>query len=245
MDPPPTPTPSQQPPPSSTSTPTPSTTTHPSPTTPSNNTLPRLAVLPPSKTHPFHAPQKRIHTGADLPHFLTSLAYRDIGLFLLQLNRALCPRSIPPSSQSKTKIQSFPLPHTPRPSDPPSIASLREMLDKIASLIDQAPPEKGPRRFGNVAFRVFHKLLEERVDGLLREGLPAERLDEQWGEGWLEEVRGYLLGGFGSAQRLDYGTGHELSFLAFLGGLWKLGVFGNGEGEGEVERGVVLGVFEP
>lgn len=35
----------------------------------------------------------------------------------------------------------------------------------------------------------------------------------------------YLLGSFGSPQRLDYGTGHELSFAAFLCGIWVLGGF--------------------
>jgi serine/threonine-protein phosphatase 2A activator len=32
----------------------------------------------------------------------------------------------------------------------------------------------------------------------------------------------YFLGGFGSGQRLDYGTGHELSFAAFLCALFLL-----------------------
>lgn len=224
MDPPPAPPPSS----SSSSAPSP---------TPS---LPRLPLLPPSKTHPFRAPEKRIHTGADLPHFLSSLAYRDIGLFLLQLNRALCPRKLPSG-----RVQSFPL-DGPR-HDSEVVKSLRAMLARMEDMIAEAPPEKGPRRFGNVSFRVWCALLEERGGGLLREGLPAS-LWERWGEGAVQEVKGYLMGAFGSAQRLDYGTGHELSFLAFLGGLWKLGVFTGegGEGEdGEVERGVVLGVFEP
>jgi len=62
----------------------------------------------------------------------------------------------------------------------------------------------------------------------------------------LDELRHYLVGAFGSAQRLDYGTGHELSFLAFLGCLWKLGGFADGGADdGEVERSIVLGVVEP
>lgn len=39
--------------------------------------------------------------------------------------------------------------------------------------------------------------------------------------------------------------GYELSFLVFLGGLWKVGFFGGGEEkEGEREREVVIGVVE-
>ncbi|KAK3303261.1 Phosphotyrosyl phosphate activator protein-domain-containing protein [Chaetomium strumarium] len=136
------------------------------------------------------------------------------------------------------------------------------MLGLVEGMIEEAPPEKGPRRFGNVSFRRWYGILGERVDKLLREYLPA-RMWEEWGQGvkekeedLKEEVKAYFMGAFGSAQRLDYGTGHELSFLAFLGCLWKLGAFtpvrgeggateGDGDGDGEVERSVVLGVFEP
>jgi serine/threonine-protein phosphatase 2A activator len=118
----------------------------------------------------------------------------------------------------------------------------------LEAFIDEAPPEQGPRRFGNPAFRKWHALLEERVDGLLKEHIPAE-VFEAWGgeELVIGEVRPYFVGGFGSKERLDYGTGHELSFFAFLGCLWKLGAFGDGsdKGDGEVERSLVLGVFEP
>src|SRR5688572_30920215 len=35
---------------------------------------------------------KRINDGPDVTHFLVSRAYRDIGIFVMQLNRAMCPR---------------------------------------------------------------------------------------------------------------------------------------------------------
>jgi serine/threonine-protein phosphatase 2A activator len=54
------------------------------------------------------------------------------------------------------------------------------------------------------------------------------------------------MGAFGSSQRLDYGTGHELSFLVFLGCLWKLGGFTKETSEdGALERSIVLGIIEP
>ena len=53
------------------------------------------------------------------------------------------------------------------------------------------------------------------------------------------------MGSFGSCQRLDYGTGHELSFIAFLGCLWKLGFFNDGPPGEETERQIVLHVLEP
>jgi serine/threonine-protein phosphatase 2A activator len=39
---------------------------------------------------------------------------------------------------------------------------------------------------------------------------------------------------------LDYGTGHELSFLAFLACLSKIKAFAPGE-----ERAIVIGVVQP
>ena len=39
------------------------------------------------------------------------------------------------------------------------------------------------------------------------------------------ELRPYFFGSFGSGERLDYGTGHELSFLAVIKGLYIAEVF--------------------
>lgn len=214
--------------------------------------FPQLEILQSSTPHTFHAPSKRINDGPDVSHFLTSKAYRDIGVFLMQLNRALCPRKNPtPGRPSKT----FPLVGGER-RDPESVTRLHGLLKKTAAIIDEAPPDPGPRRFGNVSFRKWYEFLEHRVEGLLKEFVPGYVLDfttagggETDGEddkaGAIDELKVYFLGAFGSPQRLDYGTGHELSFLAFLGCLWKLGAFRDGAGEGDIERCIVLGVFEP
>ncbi|CAM1505715.1 Fc.00g113520.m01.CDS01 [Cosmosporella sp. VM-42] len=197
-----------------------------------------LEILDLTSPPSFTKPTKRIHEGPDVSRFLTSLAYRDIGLFILQLNHALCPRHQPKSSLPRT----FPL--TPKPSSTPSIQALQALLSKIESFLDEAPPDPGPRRFGNVSFRKWYTILEDRLDGLLRDGKFDEVL--HFGNGQArEEVSSYLLGSFGSQQRLDFGTGHELSFVAFLGCLWKLGFFKDGVQGGGIEREIVLQVIEP
>lgn len=121
-------------------------------------------------------------------------------------------------------------------------------------MIDEAPPDPGPRRFGNMSFRKWYQIVEERVDELLDMHVPEQvlkfgdegRKSEEDAVTPKEELKKYLLGSFGSAQRLDYGTGHELSFLAFLGCIWKLGGFNAKSGSwGTEERGIVLGVIEP
>ncbi|KAK2013331.1 Phosphotyrosyl phosphatase activator [Colletotrichum eremochloae] len=237
--------------------PTSSTTATPSPPTPSQT--PQQPAFPSIKPLPraprsFQTPTKRINTGPDLSTFLTTTAYRDILLFLLQLNRSLCPRRSPGGGPATT----YPLTSVP-PTDrlPPSIAALQNLLAAAESLIDLAPPDPGPRRFGNVSFRKWHELLAERAPALLAEHLPNSVLSFPTAPGSdppSSELLAYLLGAFGSSQRLDYGTGHELSFLAFLGSLYKLSFFADdvptspagGEPDtAALDRTIVLGVIEP
>ncbi|KIV92263.1 hypothetical protein PV10_06720 [Exophiala mesophila] len=184
--------------------------------------------------HVFEKPVKRIHDGTDVTFFLTSTAYRDIMTFILQLNRSVLPRkhdvdgAIKTTTwplQSKDVTFSFP------------IQSIRALLNKLIDLVDEVPPDTGPRRFGNISFRRWSKLVEDQIDDLLAEYLPEE-LNSAF-----VELGPYLLGSFGSPQRLDYGTGHELSFIAFLACLWKLGFF-SGAQPGVEERSIVLGIFE-
>jgi serine/threonine-protein phosphatase 2A activator len=237
MDPPPRPTP-------------PSTTrskTSAAPSTP--NTLPHLEVLDNTKPHIFLAPRKCINDGVDVSHFLASKGYRDIGLFICQLNRALCPRET--RNRVPFPVTQFTL-TSPR-TDPPSVKKLQQLLQRLDAIIDETPPDPGPRRFGNISFRTWHKRLEERIDDLLTEHIAPEVLDypaagDETKPDYAtarDELKAYFLGGFGSSQRLDYGTGHELSFFAFLGCLWKLGAFKDGKIKEDTERSIVLGVLEP
>ncbi|KAB5566603.1 rotamase PTPA-1, partial [Coniochaeta sp. 2T2.1] len=243
---------------------------------------PQLEVLDGSGPREFKEPKKCILTEDDMERFKYTKGFNDIGQFILQLNRALCPRTTTApkpaegeASSDTAQSSSSPTPgdtsSTMKPpdtlktpakagpaetftinskrGDPQSVKQLQALLEKLKSIIDEVPPSKEPRRFGNASFRTWHKLLEERVDGLLKEFLPEQVQDFPYaGEvSPFVELRAYFLGGFGSSTRLDYGTGHELSFLAFLGCLWKLGGFKDGDNgrEGDIERSIVFGVFEP
>ncbi|CAK7211184.1 Serine/threonine-protein phosphatase 2A activator 1 [Sporothrix curviconia] len=265
-----------------------SSSTRPSQSHPKLEFLPRPSSsantpAPTSPSHAFLRPSKRIHDGPDVARFLVSKAYRDIGLFVMQLNHALCPRRKAGSAAAGTggglatasTTTLFTLQSPKRSNDPPSVQRLQALLARITGIIDEAPPDPGPRRFGNASFRTWHKLLAERVEnGLLEEYITIEgygslektttttmendgkddATDDNASErpvSAMDEVKAYFLGSFGSAQRLDYGTGHELSFLAFLGCLWKLRVFADDasvavDDDGEaVERSLVFGALEP
>ncbi|KAL8715892.1 MAG: hypothetical protein Q9220_000559 [cf. Caloplaca sp. 1 TL-2023] len=127
-----------------------------------------------------------------------------------------------------------------------TVNRLRELLTDLDAVIDEVPPDPGPRRFGNISFRQWYTTIEARLPTLLQRHLPERVVSFQKASivGAKSELQSYLLGAFGSAQRLDYGTGHELSFLAFLGCIWKLGGFDSSSPQNEA-RGIVLGVIEP
>jgi serine/threonine-protein phosphatase 2A activator len=179
------------------------------------------------------APCKRINDGDDLNFFLASVAYRDIKIWLSQLNRALFP-----VQDANGQVSTCTLDSPPQYS--PVITNLRSLVQDYENLFSQAPPDTGPRRFGNVAFREWYRLAEDQTDSLLQRHLGPILNKTLEDPVVREELKAYLLGGFGSAQRLDYGTGHELSFLAFLACLSKIDAFAPGE-----ERAIVVGVLQP
>ena len=198
--------------------------------------------------HTFKRPSKEINDGPDVSFFLTSYAYRDIMTFVLQLNHAMVPRKSEPGVVHVYEMLS---PESDLAEYSRPVQKLREVIEKLESLIEEAPPDTGPRRFGNVSFRKWYKLAESRIPALLNDFLPEHVPrqgpfeDRPWGlNDSVSELEEYFTGSFGDEQRLDYGTGHELSFIAFLGCLWKLSCFADGE-PGEEERGIVLGVFQP
>lgn len=51
-----------------------------------------------------------------------------------------------------------------------------------------------------------------------------------------QELSGYLIDSFGNRTRIDYGTGHETTFAAFLMCLAKLGILGQADRQALVTR---------
>ena len=202
-----------------------------------------LELLASQEAYRFLMPVKRIVGGDDVSFWLSSTAYTDIMRFLLQLNISMFPWQ---ETDEHLTIHSWGL-VTSDVSSSPTVSKLKALVSKLEAIIDNAPPDPGPRRFGNIAFRKWYQLVEDQAMNLLQEHLPehVHGFDSSFGDVTpVEELKHYFLGSFGSAQRLDYGSGHELSFLAFIGGIWKLGGFEK-TAPGEEERRIVLGIIEP
>lgn len=155
----------------------------------------------------FTTPEKRINAASDMDAFFKSRAYERIIALIKVLSLKVTLKKCPTSVTEQ------------------SILNLVAVLDQVSDWTEEIPPLEGPRRFGNLAFRSFHDKLQADAPDLLRGkiGDPKEGVLEAGMDPYVELVP-YFLGAFGSRQRLDYGTGHELSFLAFFGGLWALGL---------------------
>lgn len=206
-----------------------------------NSQLYTLSTLLIDSEHSFIVPKKKIHEGQDVTRFLTSRAYGDVMTFLLQLNRAMFPER---SGQSDA--QAWMLDESDQHYSH-TVHRLRELLNKLERFMEETPPDEGPRRFGNVSFRKWYKKVEDEASTLLKDFLPSFCVTAQPPPhpSIHEELLPYFLGSFGSAQRLDYGSGHELSFLAFLACIWKLDGFRteNKLSEQQQSRDIVFGVL--
>ncbi|KAH8352593.1 hypothetical protein KR084_005192, partial [Drosophila pseudotakahashii] len=95
------------------------------------------------------------------------------------------------------------------------LKKLVRLFDSLEKLVEQHPPLEQPQRFGNKAYRDWAQEMREQLPELLEQLLPAAKKRYQ------SELEQYLMESFGNATRIDYGTGHELSFLFFLCSLFK------------------------
>ncbi|WVQ93565.1 hypothetical protein IAU59_000640 [Kwoniella sp. CBS 9459] len=120
------------------------------------------------------------------------------------------------------------------------IKTLLHMLEKMSQWVDEVPPQpQSNQRFGNLAFRTYIKLVEERIPKLLNSPTIPPYL--------IGQLLPLLLDShaFGHPIRIDYGTGHELAFVLALYVCTIPGWIGGREGEDEQteEDELILRVF--
>lgn len=174
---------------------TPSTPSEPAPETPSLPEPPQ-----PGSVH-FTTPVKRILSPSDHEKFLKSPTYTLIRAWIFTLSDCVRGRAI--SSIDHQHLSGI-------------IQRLDVVFDIIEKLIDQYPPLDTGSRFGNPVFRNLHKAIMRSVDRIHKEVL---RIDD---EAAIQEISVYLINSFGSEERLDYGSGHELNFMMWLLCLYQL-----------------------
>ena len=155
----------------------------------------------PFALHQFVVPDVQVKVVSDMNKWMKSQAYHDYLGFITSLNTSVKGKSL----KSECALS-------------PTIEKLLKLLDMLSQFIDETPPIDQPQRFGNKAFRCWHNRLKAEAVELTKSVLP-EILHRS-----AEEVSDYLVRGFGNETRIDYGTGHEASFAAFLCCLYKMRV---------------------
>ena len=108
---------------------------------------------------------------------------------------------------------------------PPKMQALYDYLSKLDTWLDEVPPVEQPMRFGNKAFRTWVDKIVSAVDDDLAVIMQAGNPEFKNYQRAIPELKGYLVDSFGSYERIDYGTGHELNFFVFLYCLCKIGIY--------------------
>lgn len=177
-----------------------------------------LSISLDTETHEFLIPQKDVLLASPdgIQAWEKSEAYKDLMGFLMAMNDAV---------KGKKISGDYPISEL--------IDKLLKILETMESWVEEFPPVDQPQRFGNKAFRDWFGKLKENAKQLIEDSL-----DEKYKKA-SEELSVYLIESVGNETRIDYGTGHELSFAAFLCCLYKLGVL-----KEEDAPALILKVFE-
>ncbi|TPX50272.1 hypothetical protein SeLEV6574_g01013 [Synchytrium endobioticum] len=164
---------------------------------------PRRMLIHIGPEHRYTPPVKRINDEQlHMPIWLNSEAFARLVEFLLALNDAV-----------KNKKNSDPCTQSE------ATKKVGALLDQLDHWTDDIPPLETPQRFGNKAFKIWTDRLEQNAETLIASILPLAKHSA------IPELAPYLSGSFGHGTRLDYGSGHELSFVALLCCLELMDVF--------------------
>jgi serine/threonine-protein phosphatase 2A activator len=150
----------------------------------------------------FKRPAKRILSSTDHGKFLQTESYTLIQAWIFNLS----------DSVKGKKISLFSIATLPE-----NLKAIDRVLDQLEALLQQYPALETGSRFGNPVFRDLHKAIIRRLPRIHEEVLQIRSEDAR------EELSIYLANSWGSEERLDYGSGHELNFSMWLLCLYRLG----------------------
>ncbi|PIN08186.1 Phosphotyrosyl phosphatase activator [Handroanthus impetiginosus] len=158
-------------------------------------------VVPITLPHQFTAPSKKIRSQEDVARFHSSPSFRNFLGFVVSLSESIKSRKL---------------------SDPcrvsPAVETLVSILQNLVDYVDHIPPAPQSARYGNVAYRIWHERMCSDAESFMLTLLPPHLRDAT------VELVPYFTDSFGNASRIDYGTGHETNFAAWLYCLARLGI---------------------
>lgn len=151
----------------------------------------------------FRAPGKCINTKRQMNFFSGSESERKFVNFIQELNTSVIGMQNENTRECSSK----------------SVQVLLGILNQLGIWVREIPPSNYAARFGNIAFRSWFAQLEKSSIELLSTILPPSIQDAK------VELIPYFLQSFGNPSRIDYGTGHELNFVALIYCLYSLEIF--------------------
>ena len=186
------------------------------------------------------SPRRCIFDDSDMKSFMESSTKTELLNFVEAMGKACA--STKSTTTEEESYYSYD-PTQPLVNLPPAMACLHGALQEMVRWVDDFPPQDGSGkgaisiRFGNPSFRTWHERLTERSDAIITTILHSRDDDDGGltpevacqrgrdaasgmltpdGDSSVRQVSQYLHDSFGHSIRLDYGTGHESSFLVFL-----------------------------
>ncbi|KAI5678460.1 hypothetical protein M9H77_09410 [Catharanthus roseus] len=158
-------------------------------------------VVPLRPPYQFRTPGPRIFNQEDIERFHSSSTCANFLGFIVSLSES---------------IKSHKL------SDPchvsAAVSTIIHVLEKLNSFVDEIPPATQAARYGNVAYRTWHQRMSSEAENFHLGVLPSDLVDA------VIELGPYFTDSFGNSSRIDYGTGHETNFAAWLYCLARLRV---------------------
>ena len=150
---------------------------------------------------------RKILNSNDMGNWKSSPAYEEYLSFVKQLNDA--------AKSSFTLLD----PQVNAVTHPTLLAVESLLSNTLTALVNENEPFESDttQRFGNKAFRTWFDSMSEAVEDFFREDQKEYFVEED-----MAELIPYLNDSFGNRQRIDYGTGHEMNFVIFLMGLYKI-----------------------
>ena len=136
-------------------------------------------------------PVREINNEADLSLYHSSSTFTNFYTFIQELGRSVIGISISkcPYEDASTNVK-----------------WAADLLHQMYVEIEKFPPKDTNSRFGNVAFRDW-------LDSI-RKIVPFKHHERKIQLS--DEISSYLVNSLGDWQRIDYGTGHEAHFIAWL-----------------------------
>ncbi|KAL9359335.1 hypothetical protein Peur_047458 [Populus x canadensis] len=170
-------------------------------------------VLTISLPHTFQSPSKKIHSPDDIRQFINSDSSKNFLGFIVSLSESIRSHKTSDSFHESTTLK-----------------KIVSIIETLIQWTEEIPPAQQSSRYGNISYRTWHNRLVENSESLMLQILP-ELLKSS-----MVEIVPYFTDSFGNSSRIDYGTGHETNFAAWLYCLARMGVIEEADYQALVSR---------